>query len=573
MASSLTADSIEVGREGANGLAAKPGPQGMLAKVRAVRQLIPGWLCVYLCAVYIVLGLLVWWMPADDYDSMVYYLARIRLERIGPLRETATLEVEYLFPKFFDYLHTPLLDWGWFTTLPNFALFSATVVAIVWWLPSRMAVRIVLGLAACSPVLLNITSAKNDVTVALLAFLGWLWIFYANPKAAWYPAGGLLLAAMIVGTKWHGLLLAPLLLVLLGIEVVKARNFRPATWALVLGSLPLAWFVSSADVYLQNRLIDGAFCPVPQCMHQEIDVRRNIVAFASNSLLETLEVPFYVADTRLHGKLWQWLMRVTLGSKCWTYAIMPTTHICVYGVTILIVIASAGIAACAPRTPWPVRAAALLSIVYCAAMLSRFYYCDLVNRYFLTTYIVGLVPCSYLAQFVPRTRALRWAFYAYLVFVSLQSVLLNQEKRLLPFTRYVAFEDRFERLAPLYHNLFDREALQFHLWEGHLFPYRVLRQFVREEERLLIVNCHTNGVDGPFLYPFLEGRTGKNTRIVNLRFGQTVPRDAAQQFDYMLVFKGRRGDADFVPLYEDPEVSIYQSIRLTALGGGVASGG
>jgi hypothetical protein len=527
----------------------------------AVRQAMPRFIFVYLCGVYLVLALLVWWVPACDFDSMTSYLARIQLERIGPLRETGTLEIQYLFPKFFDYLHAPFLDWGWFTTLPNFALFTAMLVAAVWRLPTAVAVRFILGLAICSPVLVTVTAAKNDITLALLGMLCWFWIYYARTDRPWYLAVAMLLVSALAGTKWHGLVLAPMLAALAGIQVLRARALSRAAMLTLLLALPLAWYVSSASVYVENLRCEGTICPRPDFLTEQVSIRRNLWAFGTNNLLETFEIPFYCADTFLHGEIWKVLKWATKNGKAWNYAVMPNTHVTVYGFPLLAVIAASLAALVLRNVPRSVRACGLLSVAYCAVLLCCFRYSTWYGRYFLPTYVFGLIPFAFLARQFVLSGPWRWTFYAYLIFVSAQSTLLNQEKRLLPFTLYMAEADQFASYKTIFADRFDRDALYFHVWTGHLKPYQILRDRMSSRHRLLIVN-YLEGNNVPFLYPYIRGREGYNTRIVNLRRGQAIPEDAQRDFDFVLAFAGEFRQAGFAELCRIPEIAVYENTAI-----------
>ena len=522
----------------------------------AVRRALPKFVFYYLCAIYAILALLVWWVPPCDFDTMTSYLARIQLERIGPLRETGTLELQYIFPKFFDYLHAPLLDWGWFITLPNFALFTATLVVVVRHLPPAVSARFISGLAIAAPVIAAVTSAKNDVTLGLIGLLCWFWIYYSRPEKPWYLPGVLLLAAMLVGTKWHGLALAPMLG---GLAVVRAWRERAFGWPaflLLLVALPLAWRVSSADVYLENLQHEGSICPTPDFLNYKVGIRRNLWVFGVNNVLETFEVPFYCSDAYLHTKMWPRLQRWTKTGKAWNYLILPNADLSVFGLPMLLVIAGAAAALLMRQLPTPVRACALVSLVYCAVLLLCLNYTAWINRYFLPTYLFGLIPSAYLAQRVTLKGLWKWAFYSYLMFVSAHATFFHQQKRLVPFDMYVANDGVFNHYKSIFADKFDRDALYFHLATGHLQPYQLCRERMKSHHNLLVVNSFKDN-NVPFLYPFIRGRTGYNTRIVNLWNGQTVPGDL-RKFDFVMSFGETLDPQGFEPLFRDKNISLYE---------------
>jgi hypothetical protein len=532
--------------------------QHLCAKAVAVRQALPKFIYFYLCAIYLTMALLVWWVPACDFDTMTSYLARIHLERIGPLRETATLEIQYLFPKFFDYLHAPFLDWGWFTTLPNFALFTAVLVAAVWKLPTEMAGRFILGLAISAPILTAAMSAKNDITLALLGVLCWFWIYHARPSSPWYLAVVMLLAAALIGTKWHGLVLAPVFAAMAGIEVVRRRALTRFSIIVLMACFPLAWYASSASVYLENLQYEGALCPTPDYLVVHPSVAKNLWAFASNTVLETFELPFYWVDAQLGGRIWPVLNKVVCNSKAWNYVALPNSHVHVFGLPLLIVFGAALVAVFKRGTPWSIRCAGAVAAGYGAIVLVLFPYSTWINRYFLPTYVFGLLAFVYLVQSVRLRGALRWGFFAYLIFVSLYTMIFNQHMRLVHARLYAAEANTVMETSSIFADGWDRDALYFHLWSGHLAPYRIFREQVRSHHRLLIVN-HLKGNNVPFIYPFVRGRTGANTRIINLRRGQSIPEDATNEFDFVLTYGGEFTQSGFAALFASREIALYEN--------------
>jgi hypothetical protein len=541
-----------------------PNVRAFPRQLRELRQALPAWLSAYLSAIGLLMALLMWWMPVSDYDSWTSYLARIYLERMGPLRETATLELQYQFPKFFDYLHAPLLDWGWFQTLPTFTLFSVLVASVIWRFPTPMAARLLLGLAISAPVLCAVTSAKNDLAFAIFTFLCWLWIFEARTDAPWYMAVGMLLIAAMIGTKWHSFFVAPPLACMLAARVIRRRAWSLPNAFLLCCALPLAWYISSADVYLENLRLEGSICPKADYLVVAVRPLRNLASFTVNGVLETFEVPFYFCDCYCFGgKLWPLLQSASWHGKNWNYAIMPNCQLAVFGFPILAVLVCSVVAACRRTAPVAIRAAALIALIYAAACLCSFHYESKLNRYFLTTYLLGLVPTAYLLQSYQPRGLWRKACCAYLIFVSLHAMLFNHERLLVPFKRYTAETLQSYNYPSLFVDLGDRDMLYFHVWEGHRHPYRVFRESVRSYHRVLIVNGH-HGNDVPFLGPFVRHHHQPTTRVVSPRFGQAVPDRLSERFDYVLAFRSQVDDVGFRSIYDSDDVRLYQNVQLAA---------
>ena len=101
---------------------------------------LPTYLIYYLIFFLSITILLSFWIPSNDYDSMSSYIARTKLEEFGNLRETATLELQYVFPKFFDYLHIPFLKLGYFMSFPNLFLFTILLYLIIRFFNTKAAI-------------------------------------------------------------------------------------------------------------------------------------------------------------------------------------------------------------------------------------------------------------------------------------------------------------------------------------------------------------------------------------------------------------------------------------------------
>ncbi len=65
--------------------------------------------------------------------------------------------------------------------------------------------------------------------------------------------------------------------------------------------------------------------------------------------------------------------------------------------------------------------------------------------------------------------------------------------------------------------------------------------------------------NGPFIYPFVRGRTGANTRIVDLRRGQSIPDDANREFDFVLTYGGEFPQTGFASLYKSNDIALYEN--------------
>jgi hypothetical protein len=501
----------------------------------------------YLAAAYALMLLLAFWVPGNDFDSMTSYITRIKLEQLGPLRETATLEVQYIFPKSFDYLHAPFLRWGYFTVFPSFALFHVLLAILALGFRPRIALAALYLVGICQPILVGATALKNDLALGVFALVAWWLIFYL-PKSPFYMAACGLALATLVGTKWHGFLLAGPL----GLCWLWQLGFgRKCSWAglwVLACSLPVLWVVGSGNVYVDNLRHEGSLFPRPDFAQVwPPNFPTNLYRFAVTTALETFEVPIALADRKLRGTIWPHLQALTGGSKAWDYALLPSPLLSVFGVSILVVIAACAVSIFRRRCPRPVRAGAVIALVYLALSLAVLRHLSSQNRYFIPTYVLGVLPTAYVAselgilRVLLQRRLLRWALAAYLV-VSVGHVLLfTAEKPLLSFWVYKARDRQYVRMESIFSRFWDREAFYLESWKGYRDTFDFVRSQILPSDGLLVVNRAT-GNDAPYLYPFIMHRSAANTRVVSDRFGYRLDPDYPDTFKYVLVYRGELED-------------------------------
>jgi hypothetical protein len=61
----------------------------------------------------------------------------------------------------------------------------------------------------------------------------------------------------------------------------------------------------------------------------------------------------------------------------------------------------------------------------------------------------------------------------------------------------------------------------------------------------------------PFIYPFIRGRSGNNTRIVNTKRGQSIPSDL-EKYDFVVAFPGEFAQPGFKLWLEAMDIKIYE---------------
>jgi hypothetical protein len=494
---------------------------------------------IFLAAYFFILFLCVFWIPGNDFDTMSSYIARIKLEEFGDLHQTATLELQYLFPKFFDYLHKPFLEWGYFTTLPTFALFLATclVLASVFTLKEKKVFLVFVMI--CPPILLALTSLKNDLALGCFAVLAWYCICVRRNSVS-YMAVGILSLCALIGTKWHGFFVLPPLGAVFLYQLIRTHRPDARAFAVTALMLPLYWYVSSANVYLDNLVHFHRLTPRPIWLASQTphikDVAINLYRFIVSSILDSFDVPFFLIDEHTGWKIWPVLQAISAGGKQYSYAYIVNSEFSAFGISILFVLGVAVYSLCRSKDTPAVKCAAAAALFYTCAVLCFVPYSSWTNRYFLTGYLLALIPAVQIAARLKASKKIVILILAYAGLMSLQALLMDQERRLVPMTQSAPDGSRIP-LSTIYGDLRDRDRLYFEVWSGYVHIYEELQKDVQLSDGLVFVNEAKDG-DVPFLYPLIKDRSPANTRIINLRNSMTWDPQLCWDFPYVLVYKG-----------------------------------
>ena len=247
---------------------------------------------VYFVALYwSVLFLVVFYFPPADYDVNSSYLYRIKADELGSMRANSTLDLQYLFPTFFDFLHAPFLKLGYFIGAPSFILATAFLVLVLRESKNAAEFNLtVLIVFATQPFLVLATAAKNDLALGVFAFLAWYAIFRVKKDAKYFPLA-LIPIFCLVGTKWLGIPLAVLFFFVLLFESVKEKTWSRFTPLYLALLLPLYWWTGSLTSYLDNYLEFGTPTPVPDFLKGAANVAflPNLVRFICFSLLDSFD--------------------------------------------------------------------------------------------------------------------------------------------------------------------------------------------------------------------------------------------------------------------------------------------
>jgi hypothetical protein len=507
----------------------------------------------YLIFVLAVNLLICFWIGGNDYDSFAFHLVRIKLEQFGPLSETATTQIQQVFPKFFDYLHGPFLEIGYFKSLPTFAL----VIAVVWLIyrfeELRVAGIALVLLFSAQAFVANISTLKNDLGLALIAFLCWFAIYRIDHRDFYVPIVTLLLCAL-VGTKWHGFIVAGPLGACFLYETVRRRLFSPTAAVITLAALPVYVIASSLPVYAVNVLDYGT--PFPRNALNQYDpgfrtLLRNTFTIVGLSVIDTFTIPIYYLDNFLHGRLFTKIDQLFPGGKLQGFAIMPSTIINVWGYVLPLQFGACVLVALRRDFDRSLRTAAGIALLFFVVVEWQSINNDLFNRYLLTTFVLGLLPTAHLIARFRLPHAAAYLAIGYMVIVSAHAMLMHHERPLVPLrVFYPKSPVSIQEWPSIWTNIRDRELLQFGMWSGYRMAFIEFRNRVKISDGLTIINGGDD-VRVPFLYPFIARREPANTRIVNLR-GKAAP---PVRTHFILTFAYKLTD----PLYRDISAPLNQS--------------
>jgi hypothetical protein len=509
--------------------------------------------------IYVLNAMSMFWMPVNDYDTMSSYLARIKLEEFGPLRDTATLDIQYLFPKFFDYLHAPFLKLGYLMTFPNFFLFSLVLFILIRQFPAKQAAWGLILLFFCPAVLMTIASAKNDISLGLLGFLAW-YAIASYKESPFYVAISLSLIAMLIGTKWHGWVLAGPLSVYLLWNVILQKKAGLKKVLIAIPFIPLFAIFSSAQVYLTNYQEFGTLMPRPDYLKAHVNIVSNFVDVFVSSLLDTIDPPIHVMENILYNQV----STFDYGfNKHPESLLRGSSDFNACGILLLIEIVGAGIALFKRNIRFEVRVAALLTLLYFIVITCTFNYTTYRNRYYLASYVLGIIPMIALLAQTPPRRYSGLLVTIFIVFFS-YAVLFNGERRLVGFQ--LNENGKTSPMHNTYKKLLYRDQLYFNMWTGYLNIFDFMQAHIKPNQSLMIINFAHDDV--PFIYPLIKDRDRANTGIINVRDNpQSIIFTHPEQIksDFVMTFRKPFNNQQYKLSYDHEnkqckEVCIYQHV-------------
>ena len=527
-----------------------------------------GRIYAFLAVYLLVLMIVGWWVPSNDFDSMATYLPAVRIEDTDGLNPHDSTQAQRFAPLFFTRLEERLLATGYLSSSLNFALFLACIYAVARCYPKNAASLVVLLLFAAQPIVAALTSLKNDLTVGTVALLTILAIFRL-PPSIWYASACFAGIALLAGTKWHGIILGfPLVL---GVLYKLSTSHRPTRGSILVlvACIPLLAVVSSAEHYWQNYQETGSLFPrmeaVQYLAHTPRELIVNVYRFVSCTIVDTFSLPLYFANVTTDGRAWRWANSVTAGGQDLNFVIGPNSTHSVFGVPLLLVLASSLWASFARTVTAEVRVLAFSSLFYCAVVTSMSRYIGFAPRYYIASYILGAIPLAMVVSSMrPRVYAICAAVLGvYMLVESMQTLLLDPERALIGYrvsVRTAATSVDYYQPS-IWERISNREELYFQSWPGYLPAYRYFSGNVLASDRVLFMNCGQNQ-DAPFIYPFLRARERANTAFY--RCDDQGSQDAFvrdHQFRFVVAYKHRLADGRYRPvLVQDGffDIAIYR---------------
>jgi hypothetical protein len=506
-------------------------------------------LVLFLGAYLIVVMVLGWWVPSNDFDSMATYLPAVRIADTDGLNAHTATQAQRFGPLFFIRLEERLLATGYLSSSINFVLFLVCGYLIAAGYRKDIASWAVLLLFSVQPIAAALTSLKNDLTVGTLAMIVTLTVFRMRPSI-WYAGacfGGI---ALLIGTKWHGVIVAlPILLALL-YRLSTSHRPKTASILLLIGSIPLFGIFSSADRYWENYQQTGSFFPhmdaVQYLGHGPRPILANVWRLVSCTAIDTFSLPLYFLNVATDGGTWSFVHWLTLGGQDLNFVIGPNSTHSVFGFPLLLVLIADIWAIRAAGLALEVRALGITSLFYCVIVTSMSQYIGFAPRYYIASYITGVIPLAHLlASLRPSAAALlKVTLLAYMFVELTQTLVLDPERPLVGYPVSVrtgtASVDYYQ--ASIWRNIFKREELYFQIWPGYLPAYRYFAENVLRSDSVLFLNCGRNQ-DVPFIYPFLRLREQANTAFYRCD-DQGSERTFVQQhpFAFVVAYKYRVED-------------------------------
>ena len=520
-------------------------------------------LTVYIYLYVIILFIISYLIPGNDYDSLAINVVRHTLERFGPIQETATSNFNLIAPTTYDYILAFFLELGHFSTLPSFLLFVLLLLYIIKNFETKTSKIAIIILFSTQLVVISIDSLKNDLALGIFMFMAWAMICRAKYNKFYFMLS-LIPLCLMAGTKWFGLIMSIPFGIILLIRLFKENKYPYFDMLLALTLFPLYIYLSSAGVYFHNFIQYGTPFPViPELQSSYAGFKgffRNLIDLLWFGILDTFFLPFYLLDNYLKTNLWSFFYASAhifpLG-----YSFMPSAISGVYGITMVIVVVCSIVAIFSKKEHWSIRVSGALSIINIAIVMYSVNYSQFFARYMLSGFILGVIPAAIIISHLRIPRWISRLAITYMVIISIHALLFGHERPLIRFT--YTNQNTGSSWVPMtvWARMKDPDMLYFGMWSGYWDIYKTYRSTIHKSDSLLILVGGDKG-SPPFLFPFLKDRDGSNTRIVDIARGVKFPKDLSD-YKYIFSYYLPIQNPDFQPFYSyGKEVRLYKRYPL-----------
>jgi hypothetical protein len=469
----------------------------------------------------------VFWVPINNYDSLTTYLARFTYERYGPLSETGTQTIQSTFPRTFDILFLPFMNWGWFETLPSLVLTGVYLICLRFWFQDKKDFfSLSLLVLSCLPVFaVTVTSSKNDAALGVFAFAALTILVFVSSER-FYKLGLICtLLSLLLGTKWHGFIIAGIILAVALFSEIRASGYRKLFKQIPFTILlsPLMFFLADGVTYWRNLSKFGTLFPTSpeiSIMGTEsfsfLKIINNLISIIITWFFETFDhvILMLPISSQIKTSIWGIANDMSVSPRV-RLGIFENSEISTVGIMgIIILIVSFSNYQDNKSRFFHLQ---IVSFLYFCFLISFFEYSEWRNRYFLPVLML-LIPL-FISRILKLSRKGLNAFFIMSLLISFSTLgkvlVFNQERPLIS----ASYNDPYSKTPFAISSIFDegsyRQALRFQVWSGYKDVDSYVRGNIQKADSFLVVNNSKDYPDPPFIEPFLRFRSVENTFFIN----------------------------------------------------------
>ncbi len=505
----------------------------------------PFYFKIYLLIVGVILLFSAVYFPITDSDALGSYVARFEYQRFGELKNIATLSIQYLFPKTFDWILWQFGHNGYLAGVPTLFCLCLILGSCVILL-NRSERFWAIALLCSSPLILTQSvSQKNDIALAAFALTGVVALLRCTTITGILISS--LMASLCIGTKWSGICIPVIFVCVQLVMIVKRRLIREAitAYSLVFLMAPLLFFIASGSSYLENFMHYGTPTPILADVRSVANVptlKLNLAVLLGQFYTNTLDVLHVWIE--LFSKLSHLDLHALLNFHHYFYIFsgLYTSHAPI-GLPLLVIVV---LTVCVFFTPlsqdFEIRILALSGMLYLIAVLFFLPIAGGQIRYILSTIILWLPIAARLLHRWVKQPAVKHVSCLIALWISTSVIMLNND-RTFP-------QPIFATKDSWIHYAHDHDLLMFLGLPGYIAFFEKFKQEVPLYKSLALIDNATqadiDAAEIPTFMPFLVKRSPANTGIWRTRYHDISKKYS--DFDYLLVYT-RRGVPMVFPGY------------------------